>query len=215
MSLQNVDRITKIVMRPCPQLVVKHIVKLIRRNSKDLNKKYDFAYEYNLTSFQNAKAVQFVTEDSILIESTKNTEEQNTKINGGIYKPPPQVFISYMEAPLTIMSLDIALQWLQGEENKDIFISDVHGQPIKLGKPEKTIVPMNFNKFLIMQPAIIYDQDNTAYQGIKLKCETGDIADLTAQEFYNFSIGLKYILMNLYANSNILTLMGMVYFNSK
>ena len=211
-SIEKLDRIVKVIMRPCPQLVVKHVVKLIRRNYKD-NRKYNFAFEYDLPHFGHDKGLQFVTEDSILIESLK--DEVKTQENGGVYKPKPQIFISYMEAPLAIMAFDTALSWLQGEDNKNIYISDYRGMPIKLGKTSSAVVPMSFNKVMILQPAIIYDDDKLSYQGIKIKCETGDIADLTAQEFFEFALALKYILMNLYTNSNILTLMGMSYWFNK
>lgn len=214
-DITNLDRIVKVIMRPCPQMIVKHCVKLIRRNNRDKSKTYGFIYEYNLPNLGNTKGLQLNTEDSIVIEAVRYDDDQTTKQNGGVYKPPPQVFISYMESPLTIISIDIALRWLQGDENKDIFISDVNGSPIRLGKTVSTIVPMNYNHILMFQPAIIYDDDKTAYQGIKIKCESGDIADLTAQEFLEFALSLKYILMNLYSNSNILTLMGMMYWLNK
>jgi hypothetical protein len=202
-DLKNLDRITKVIMKPCPELVVKHVIRLRRKNLKN-NKIYDFAFDYKFSD--NTDGIRLETDDSIMFESTRYQENSRPDL------PPLSAFISYMEAPFMIMCLDNAMTWLQGEHNKEIYISSPEGVPIKLGIPTRAVVPISNTKFISFQPTIIYDGDNLAYQGIKIKCDNGELANLTAQEFLQFALALKYVLMNLYSSSNTLTTLGLLYY---
>jgi hypothetical protein len=205
-NLNNLDKVTKVILKPCPEMIVKHVVQFKRRGKGD--KIYDFAFEYGINGSNKNDGIRFETDDAIVLESSKYYKNTTPE------SPPINAYISYMEAPFVISCLDNALTWLQGEHNREIFISSPEGIPIKLGTTVRAVVPITNNRFISFQPTIISDGDMT-YQGIKIKCELGEIGSLTAQEFLQFALAIKYVLMNLYATSVNLTTLGLIYYINK
>lgn len=210
MIFDNLDVISKEIMKPNNEFKVKHTINLSNKNEKN-DKKYNFYYDFNVA---DKNYVNFKTYDNIIIESTRDEYIVNTMMNGGKYVIPPRIYISYMEAPLFIIALDKAMSWLT-IDNKNIFESDKYGSPIKIKQKISEIIPIGMTQRAILEPIIVYDDQNFAYQGISISNESKLIGKMTAQEFLEFSLSMKYILMNLYMNSNILTLIGMIYYMNK
>jgi len=207
-DMTRINRVSKDIYKSGGEIKVKHVVRLNSKKDDKYNSPFKFVNEFKAGDMNY---LIFSTFDQIIIESMRQEHIVDTRANGGKYVPPPRLYISYMEAPLFIISIDRIITWLTSK-SKDVFEADNYGSPKSIKQPNLTeIVPVSFQQRAIFEPTIVYDNHNVAYQGIKLSNSDALMGNFTAQEFLEFALAIKYVLMNLYQNSNMLTMMGMMY----
>jgi hypothetical protein len=203
MDFDHLDKIISVVCCPSPSLTVKHIVSLIRKiparnNKKDEERGYAFYYPLN----QGERTGLYLeSRSSILFEGHRNTINND---GSTIYKKITCT-IDMKDTANFLNRLDVAYNWLVGEQNRQIYLSDVQGRPCKiLDLSKKVVVSLSQSTYVAFKPCIIRDMSDVTYEGIAMGNEQGEISNFTASEYSSFRVQMQGLLPNLYLANNTL-----------
>jgi hypothetical protein len=207
-KFEDIDKITAVVCRPTPSLVVKHTVSLKRKVQADaknppVERGYVFAY-----NAAGIKGVYFDYRGSIVLEGRRMIND----IQGGTYQKKINCVIEMRDTAGFLNRLETAYYWLIGEKNKETFLHDSKGCPIRIqNSSQKTVAVLSQSAYVAFKPCIIRDTNDTAYEGIAMGNEHGEISNFTAHEFASFYLHMNAVLPNLYLATNTLVQTAMQY----
>jgi hypothetical protein len=202
-DFDNLEKIISVVCYPSPSLTVKHIVTLIRKIPAKNNKKEEergYAFYYSLNK-GNSTGLYLESRSSILLEGHRNTLNNEGVTN---YKKI-SCSIDMKDVSNFLNRLDVAYNWLVGEQNKQIYLADVQGRPCKiLDLTKKVVVSLSQSTYVAFKPCIIRDMSDVTYEGIAMGNEQGEITNFTASEYSSFRVQMQGLLPNLYLANNTL-----------
>jgi hypothetical protein len=172
-------RISKVIMTPNDTIIVKINISLYKYvSNKETVKNAIFTYDYNDKMVKkNLKGI-FIDSDDYIGIQTKGSYDSNS--NGSYVYIQPQFFHTLLR------SLKEVERWLKDREFASLFTVDTDGNTVGLSNMNVFSVVKMKNKYLMFKPAVIYDEFNTAYQGVQLKSDAGIIGNLTSEEFLSF-----------------------------
>lgn len=211
-DLSDLERISKIVIKPSTDMVVKHMVKLgsVPPTSQDSRyepkKRNAYAFEYDLEK-TGTKGLLFNSDDTIAIESTKH------KIPNSVI--PISVIISYPQIPMFLLALAEVDKWFRDKENKHIYERDALDNIIGIKSNIKYDFLTGQGAIASFQAAVLSDNESVKYEGVILKNPHGLVGTMTSYEYFSFSTQLRYILQNFYVDSIALSQLGLLYYVAK
>lgn len=188
-DFDNLDKITNVICRPTPTLVVKHIVSLRRKDPILKDSKRNFAFNY---SFNGTSGIYFDNKSEVCFEGFKivSGNSDPKKISCHI---EPKNFMSLMYA------MNNAFEWLSGPKHKTTFILDANGRPIKIGDPNaRESIPLTQFEYIAFKPCIIRDDSDIKYEGIAMGTKEGEMTNFVAPEFANFRMQMTNVFQNFY-----------------
>ena len=215
---EKLDKVSSVICRPTPTLVVKHVLHLkrpapsmdnFRPTIPGTEKKLDYAFPYN---FSNTQGVAYQFGDFYIELETRRQvfKEDKTK------KPNPKMSMMLKDLPLFLNVMDKAYGWLSNSDN-GVYIRDVENKPLKVSDPLLQIGCQFFKGHAILKPCIIRDNANVRYEGISMISQLdGEFTNFTAPEFAAFRVSLQGFYNNYYIANTMLaneTLTYCVYSN--
>jgi hypothetical protein len=201
-DFEHLEKIISVIGYPSPSLTVKHVVSLIRKvppknNKKEEERGYAFYYTFN----KGSTGLYLESRSSIILEGHRNVINNE----GGTTYKKIACIIDMKDVANFLNRLDVAYGWLVGEQNKQIYLSDVQGRPCKILDPsKKVVVTLSQSTYVAFKPCIIRDMSDVTYEGIAMGNEQGEITNFTASEYSSFRIQMQGLLPNLYIANNVL-----------
>jgi hypothetical protein len=202
-DFQDLDKITAVVCYPTPSLVVKHILSLKRKVPQKLGntmrtEERGSVFYYSLNGVEG---LYLESRGTILLEGHRSSPSGEGAYN---YKKIC-CYLDGKDSGAFLQRLDVALSWLTGEQNKEIYLADSQGRPYKLLDSSKKIVAsLSQSTYIGFKPCIIRDMNDVTYEGIAMGNEQGEITNFTASEFSSFRIVMHSLLPNLYLANSML-----------
>ena len=214
----GLDKVTNVISRPTPTLVVKHVVRLKRQDPMNKNAKRNYAFSYDTENgnggsskgphYSASKGLYFDGTGYILFEGFRavpNTDGTTTtkKLSFDLEMKNVSAFLN---------AIDIAYSWLIGKNYRKIYISDARGRPFKIGEGNlKEVAPLSQTAYVAFKPCIVRDASDVQYEGIAMGTMDGEITNFVAPEFASFRLQMQYILPNLYLANTALIGQAMQY----
>jgi hypothetical protein len=201
-DFEKLEKIISVVCHPSPSLTVKHVVTLIRKIPAKNNKKEEergYAFYYSLN--KGSSGLYLESRSSIVLEGHRNSIADDGRAN---YKRI-SCSIDMKDVANFLNRLDVAYNWLLGDQNKQIYLADVQGRPCKiLDQTKKVVVSLSQSTYVAFKPCIIRDMSDVTYEGIAMGNEQGEITNFTASEYSAFRIQMQGLLPHLYLANNTL-----------
>jgi hypothetical protein len=200
-NFHDLNKIVSVVSYPTPSLVVKHCVvlkrKVIPKNQyqKEEERGYDFFYNYN-----GVTGLYLEARGQIVFEG-----HRNAPLGEGAKPRKIIALIEIKDISSLLNRIDIVYNWLTGEENRKIYLSDSQGKPCKIADPDRKVaVSLTQSAYLAFRPCIIRDINSMTYEGVVMLTEEGEITNFTASEYSSFRITMHGLLPNLYMANTML-----------
>jgi len=225
----GLDKVTDVISRPTPTLIVKHVVRLKRQDPMNKNSKRGYAFSYNNSNLDGnsgphgkgengppSKAPQYSPTQGLYFDGTGYILFEGFRVvpnsDGSTYTKKLTCEVEAKNVSAFLTALDNAYAWLIGKNYKKIYISDTLGRPFKIGEATlKEVAPLSQTAYVAFKPCIVRDASDVKYEGIAMGTQDGEITNFVAPEFASFRMQMQCLLPNLYLANGILVNQAMQY----
>ena len=193
---KKLNKITTTLCKPNDTINIKLTIKIItgvKKNNDIYSKNALFIYDNKDTLLNSSFVGAYLgLTGEVQITSLVNFSSAygNNKTPDAIGKPrqmPISIIFTQNNLPNLINAIESAYLWLTDSSFDGLYTTDTQGRLIGISNKKLCAKAIGaFNKILILQPAVIFDEDQVSYQGIQIGCTSGIIGSLTATEFEVF-----------------------------
>jgi len=210
--MQDINKINKFTKTfyKSNDFVAKHVVSLMNyatdNKGKEVSRSPLYCYDVNDKRVHEIKKALSITTSDMIVLSNNNTESYS--INGAASKESTKglkgggfVFVTPRDFDKLLDSLNTCVSWLCDDEYAKLFTIDANGNTVGVSDNNEVAISRFKTGWIMFKPAVIFDQKDTGYQGIYIKCDRGVLASLTGTEFKEFYNYMKELMTNFYSCS--------------
>ncbi|HQL11943.1 MAG TPA: hypothetical protein PK507_02915 [bacterium] len=182
----------------------KHIISTMNYRNDGKNKEVSSGplYCYDITDkrvHETKKGLSINTTDSIMLANNRSLKN----INNGAPNTVKTGFISIEPVNFSkvMRVLHDGEKWLCDKEYERLFTVDTQGNTIGLSNDKTGSVAKFGTGWLMIKPAVIFDNKGVGYQAIYMKTDRGILTTLTGDEYMTFVNYMSEITANFYQAS--------------
>lgn len=186
MGYDNIEKLSAVIMRPCNNFVIKHVVKVAKKGMDGKRRYFHNEYTYLGGNYIDKKYLKSMNLDFysyvIIEEQGKDWTNRET------------IMLTYVNITIFLNSLKKVTDWFSDEEFDDLFY--IEDGTLKFN-PEfgnlKEVVRLGENRTILFKPSVIEDNNGVRYEGVQMCVNTNQAVGFITLDNL---MAMKYIFDN-------------------